>query len=336
MIERVRKANGGGAYFNAPATDVKFFSTGCKVLDLALGGGWAENRIANIIGDRSTGKTLLAIEAAINFARKYPKGKIRYREAEAAFDQGYAKALGMPLHRVDFGKQPLETIEDLFEDLDYSVKHNREPELYICDSLDALSDRSELKRQMDEGTYGAEKAKKLSQLFRRLVRGMANVNITLIIISQVRSKIGVTFGRKWTRSGGRALDFYTSQVLVLAPLGTISRTVNGIKRAVGIEVKAKVDKLKVGGSPFREAQFEISFTYGIDDVWACLSWLKEVGALSELQLTEKTIKNYAKDLTEKPNAEEIKHLHKVVQNQWYRVEASFRPKRGKYESSVNP
>lgn len=42
-------------------------------------------------------------EASANFAMTYPKAKIRYRESEAAFDQAYAAALGMPVDRIDFG-----------------------------------------------------------------------------------------------------------------------------------------------------------------------------------------------------------------------------------------
>ena len=126
MVERAtratrakdRAANGGGGnYFLAPKTDVAFVSSGCHLLNLALGGGWAENRIANIVGDKSSGKTLLAIEACSNFAIKHKKGKIRYRECEAAFSNDYARAIGMPVERVDFGADPIDTVEDLFEDL---------------------------------------------------------------------------------------------------------------------------------------------------------------------------------------------------------------------------
>ena len=43
---------------------IQFFSSGCTILDAALGGGWACGRVANILGESSTGKTLLGIEAA--------------------------------------------------------------------------------------------------------------------------------------------------------------------------------------------------------------------------------------------------------------------------------
>src|SRR6202035_1171122 len=110
MIERVSLKSSakkqGGLYFPTKK-DVEFFSTGCNLLDQALGkrtgGGWAKNRIINIIGDKSTGKTGLAIEACANFARKYPKAIIRYRESESAFDELYSEILGMPLDRIDFG-----------------------------------------------------------------------------------------------------------------------------------------------------------------------------------------------------------------------------------------
>src|ERR1700679_3730374 len=122
-MKRIRVKNTeGGNYFAAPKTSIEFISSGSKTLDLALGGGWAEGRIANVIGDRSSGKTLLMIEASANFIKKHPNGRIKYREAEAAFDIPYAQALNMPIESVDFGNGLFETIEDLFEDLTATLK----------------------------------------------------------------------------------------------------------------------------------------------------------------------------------------------------------------------
>jgi len=329
---RVRIGKGGGGnYFAAPNTSLEFIPSGCKVLDLALGGGWVENRIINIVGDKSTGKTLLCIEASANFARKYPKGKILYREAEAAFDPGYAKAIGMPIDRVDSDK-PLETVEDLFEDLTEVVKNAKGPVLYICDSLDALSDRAEVVRDMDQGSYGAEKAKKLSQLFRRLIRLMANKQVTMIIVSQVRDKIGLSFGRKTTRSGGKALDFYASQVVYLAHIGILARVVSNRKLPSGVIVRAKLDKNKVG-LPFREAQFQIMFGYGIDDVTACVEYIKEIGALKQADIKESEIKGYSRRLMRGSAEDELyetDRLRKFVEKRWYEIEKSLLPQRTKY------
>jgi recombination protein RecA len=334
MVKRERLNGGGGNYFAAPKTNIEFIKSGSKLLDLALGGGWAEDRIANVVGDKSTGKTLLCIEAAANFAHKYPKGRIRYRESEAAFDKGYAAALGMPVERIDFGEGKMETVEDLFEDLTSIISRAKQKELVIVDSLDALSDRSEMEREIDEGSYGANKAKKMSELFRRLTQKMNNKAVTLIIVSQVRDKIGVTFGAKHSRTGGRALDFYASQVLMLAHLSRIVVTRKGIKRATGVRVLGKLDKNKVS-LPFREAEFSINFGYGINDPQACIEWLKatKVFKAKEFGLTEDEAKNVLPVLHDMTRIEEtvlMEELHAAVHQRWYEIEQDLMPKRAKY------
>src|SRR5487761_2481019 len=143
--------------------NLKFVSTGCALLDEVLGGGYVLGRVVNLVGDKSTGKTLLAIEASANFLKRYPKGIVRYAEAEAAFDNDYAAALGLPVERVEFA-DTIFTVEDFFEALEKmldALKDN--PCLYILDSLDALSDRAELERDIDAGTYGGNKPKQIGQ-----------------------------------------------------------------------------------------------------------------------------------------------------------------------------
>jgi recombination protein RecA len=301
----------GGLYFGAPRSDLSFIPTGSKTLDLALGGGWARRRIANILSDKAVGKTLLAIEACANFSIVEPKGKIRYREAESAFDPQYAAALGFPLDRVDFGDGIIETVEDVFEDLEKVITGAKGPELYVIDSLDALSDRSEMDRAIDKGTYGASKAKLLSQLFRRLVRNLAEKDITLLVVSQIRENIDAgLFAKKYTRSGGKALDFYCSQVLYLSQIEKLKKTIKGVTRVTGTRVKAVVEKNKIS-LPYREAEFQILFGYGINDKAACLDYLKQAGI------------DVDKDET-------LSTIHKLVESSWYEIENRFLVTERKY------
>lgn len=344
MIERVRIGAGatprhqvtsGGAYFAGPKTNVPTFSSGCKMLDLALGGGWAERRISNVIGDRSTGKTLIAIEASANFILKYPRGKVLYREAESAFDESYAGSLGMPLTNVDFGV-PVETVEDMFEDLDDVCKKQSEV-FYVCDSLDALSDREEMKRDIDEGSYRTGKSKMLSEMFRRITSQMANAHVTLMIISQVRDNIGVMMGPKTKRSGGRALDFYSSQTIMLSQIEILKRTVGGISRATGINVRAKCIKNKIS-MPYREALFDITFGYGIDDLVACVDFLVEVKDTDDLgfKAADKSgLAKYISKAAKLDNAEykkELGFVRKLAEYHWYEIEKRMFPTRSKYGS----
>ena len=236
-------AKRAGAAKGTPAP-VTFLPSGCTTLDCALGGGWAERRVVNIVGDKSSGKTLLVFEAAANFLINMEGGRVQYDECESAFDPRYLANLGVPIDRINFAER-LNTVEDMFDSLNDSIKR-KVPTLEIVDSLDALSDKAEMDREFGDATYGTGKARDLSKLFRMLVRDMERSHLTLMIVSQVRSRIGMSFGRQTTRAGGRALDFYASQVVYLQHTSTINRTINNVKRPVSYDITAKVDKNKVG------------------------------------------------------------------------------------------
>lgn len=330
----VRKSDSSGNYFATPNEHLRFIPTGSTMLNLALGGGWVEGRVSNIIGDKSTGKTLQCIEACANFAAKYPKGKVRYRESESAFDNAYAKALGFPIERIDFGGH-MRTVEDFFKDMQKIIAGSKTDELVILDSLDALSDDAELARDVGEGSYGTGKAKMLSEMFRRLIADMENKRVTLIIVSQVRDNIGA-FGlqRKWTRSGGKALDFYASQVVVLANTGRLTQTILGQKRATGIKVKASIDKNKVG-LPYREALYQIRFGYGLDDAQSMVDFLHETKRLKQVDVRPDEVKGFLNYLLELPREEmdrEMANLTKVCTETWYEIEQRTLTSRSKYGS----
>jgi recombination protein RecA len=296
----------GGLFFSSPKTHLSFVSSGCAVLDCVLGGGWPLGRMANLVGDKSTGKTLLAIEAFANFRRQFPDGKMAYCETEAAFDDEYARALGLDMEGVH--RPDVSTVEDLFEDLLTFIKRPG-PGIYVVDSLDALSDKAEQERKISDSTYGASKPKQLGQLFRRLIKPLERSQTLVLIISQVRDNIGVAFGEKHTRSGGKALDFYASQILWLANIGQVKKTINKITRTVGVNIRAKCKKNKIG-MPFRECEFKIVFGYGIDDKAASRDFLAACGKKAPL----------THDST-----------REAVQAAWFEIEKAFLPKGRKYE-----
>lgn len=327
----VKKPN----YFAAPKTHIQFVHSGCTVLDCALGGGWPLGRMANIVGDKSTAKTALATEALINFRRQYPSGVAAYRETEAAYDRSYAAAMGLPVDEIDFGDKPLDTVEDFARDMDDFVERQQKqdaPGIYILDSLDSLSDEAEMKRDIGENTYGGSKPKQLGAFFRTRVRKIEASKVLVLIVSQVRDNIGAMFGEKHKRSGGKAMDFYASQVLWLAHIKTLKRTVNKVERPVGVTIRGKVKKNKVA-LPFRECDFDFMFGYGVEDLTASANWLASVGKLSEIDLKDSELKAYLKEMAgagdEEYHAEQAK-VADAVRKAWQDVEETFMPSRRKY------
>lgn len=319
----------GGDYF--PPAGEGILPSGCTILDLVLGGGYPLGRFTNIVGDKSTGKTLLAIEAVANFHRKYPDAPICYNETEAAFDEDYARLLGIPIDGIDMVVD-CDTIEGLFQNIMDFVKKVPDggPALYIIDSFDALSDKAEMESEFDKGSYGMAKAKGASKMFRQLVRPLAEKNILLIVVSQVRANVGVTFGSQHTRSGGRALDFYASQVLWLAHKKRIEKQVRGVKMAVGVEVVAQAKKNKIG-MPFRKCEFPILFGYGIDDAQASVDYLKSIKSLDKHFTVEERATLSRMNVVDNIVSTEIQNrLSDHVKREWQSIEASVRPARGKY------
>lgn len=324
------------SYFaSKESKNLEWVSSGCSLMDCVLGGGYVLGRMVNIVGDKSTGKTLLAIEASANFKRSYPDGVIRYTETEAAFDEGYAEALGMPTGCVDFATG-IRTVEEFFEDLEKTLKElNGRPGLYILDSLDALSDKAEQERKIDDGSYGGSKPKKLGELFRRMVKQIEESRLLLVVISQIRDKIGVTFGERHTRSGGKALDFYASHIIWLHELQKLKRTISNVERVYGISIRAKCKKNKVG-LPFRECDMPIIFGYGVDDLTAGVEWLLEIkrdDLVAELGMSKAGYKVRINNLRSKGGAEAAElrsRIASVVRSEWEKIETSFLPAAKKY------
>lgn len=319
---------------------LQFIGSGSAVMDSVLGGGWCLGRVANIVGDRSSGKTLLAIEACANFHKSFPQGVIRYAESESAFDEMYAEALGMPVQAVDFGHDTsMRTVEDWYNDmvsfLDARQKDGK-PGLYILDSFDALSDDAEMGREIDKGSFGAQKAKKSGELFRKLVDRIETLDVLLIVVSQIREKLNVTFGETKTRSGGKALDFYASHIVWLAEIGKLKKTIGGVERIIGVNVKVNCKKNKVG-LPFRTCTYPIIFGYGVDDLTANVEWLLEVGReellKEEVGMSKAGYKVRITNLRDKggDDVREIRtKLNALVKQEWQKIEQGFLPKSRKY------
>lgn len=314
------------------ASSAAFFPSGSTLLDLANDGGWGVGTVTNIVGDKSSGKTLLGIEACANFARLYDVADIRYAEAESAFNIDYARSIGLPRAVIPSEVGEIRTIEDFAKDFEAFLKERdgKRPCLYILDSLDALSDDTEAESEIGTATYGTKKARMMSELFRRFMALSSEKLCSLIIISQIRDKIGVTFGETKTRSGGRALDFYASQIVWLAEVKKISRVVSSVPRVTGVQVLARNKKNKLG-LPFREAEFTMLFNYGIDDERSMLDWLKKHKALPE-SLDEYNRKiDQARQAQDRQAVDAMRQtLANACRAKWEDIEAALAPPMSKY------
>ena len=278
------------------ATQVMFAPTGADVLDLVVGGGEGKGypfgKIINFVGDKSSGKTFLAIEVIAACFHKYGEKNLKwlYDDCESGFSFNTERLYGFqiipPLLE---DRRRSSTVEDAYVNIREFAEGLKKNQLgiYVVDSLDGLKSRESnnraderYKRAIDErkgkvvktklaGTMGVEKPKYLSQeFFPKLSEIIENTNCLLIIISQVRQNIDPMSFEKYVRNGGKAMDFYCHTVLWLANISKIKNK----GRATGVVVKAKTTKSKTP-RPYRECFFELKFDYGLDNTATCVDFL---------------------------------------------------------------
>lgn len=264
------------------------FLTGCKLLDLVVGGnkgvyGFSSGRFINIVGDKSAGKTFLANEIVASAFHKYGSKKFKwvYDDCESGYSfdtesmYGFSVMPDEPIHST--------TVEEAFCNIsDFCGKlKDGQFGIYVLDSLDALTSDEQNeqaeerlkafhnKKEYDKGSYNMGKPRYLSrEFFPQLCSIIEDKNVLVIIISQVRENVDMFSFEKFSRSGGKAMDFYAHTVLWLATCKKILKK----DRPVGVVVKAKVTKSKTP-RPFRECFFSFLYDYGLDSIGTSVDYL---------------------------------------------------------------
>ena len=270
--------------------DAVHFQNGCKLIDLVTGGskgvyGYPSGRIINICGDKSSGKSSLVNEIiAWSYWNYKDKFKWMYADCERGYSFDTEPVYGFQIH-TDESDTPT-TVEEAFYCIDKFAKSLKKDEfgIYVLDSLDALTSDEQDARAEErikaiendkemKGTYGMGKAKYLSQeFFPQLCKTLEDKNILLIIISQIRDNTDMFSFEKYSRSGGKALDFYCHMVIWLATAKKITVEKGEQKAVTGGTNKLKVTKGKVP-RPYRECFYTYYFTFGIDNIATGVDYL---------------------------------------------------------------
>lgn len=312
-----------------------YFKIGVKLIDMVLGGekgvyGEPAGRIINVVGDKSSGKTFVCNEFIANAKWTYgDKFKWMYADCERGYTFDTINMYGFDIHTPE-SDEPT-NVEEAFYCITKFANSLKKDEfgIYVLDSLDALTSDEQDKRaderiatmekgkDFDKGTFGMGKAKYLSQeFFPQLCKVLEDKNILLIIVSQIRDNTDMFSFEKFSRSGGKALDFYCYCVLWLATAKKISIEEGEQKLYLGGTNKLKVTKGKVP-RPYRECFYTFYYQYGIDNISTGVDYLFDIRTKSgDISAPAAKCCEWEKDPNKKQMIpSEIRQW--LIDNKWY-------------------
>ena len=270
--------------------------SGSTLLNLAITGniddGFPQGTVILLVGDSSSGKTFLSLTCCAEavLKRDFDGYAFIYDDVENGcmmdvgrfFGTGVLSRLKAPRY-IDNIPTHSDTAEECYMNILENIKHG--PCIYIVDSLDALSSKAEEKKNTErlkargtaaeakiKGDYGDGKAAINSRRLRAVARAARNNGSIVVLIAQTRDNIDPFSFETRTRSGGRALKFYSHVELWSSVGGRAKQTVRGQEVIVGIRSLIRVKKNRITGREW-DVEVPIYYDYGIDDIGGMIDFL---------------------------------------------------------------
>lgn len=251
-------------------SEINVISTGSIFLDCVLGsGGYPDNRIMEIYGPPSAGKTSMALQ----FMSQYIKERGYdtppcFIDLERTTSLQLVESMGIDSSKVIFCYP--DTAEEALE-MAINLGNTGKVGFIVFDSIDAAQAEADVKRDMSSKGVG-ELARLLSKSMRTLSKVADNNNVCYIFINQIRMNIGVMYGNPEVTSGGNALPFYSSLRLRVS-----SRPSPNNPKTLSMKIKVAKNKLAPGQNA--TAEFEFICAKGIEPYNDLISYAKSLGIL---------------------------------------------------------
>lgn len=273
----------------------EFLDSGLTLLNLGLTGnpfaGFKKGSYVSVVGDSMTGKSLFLFQVFAEAANdeKFDDYDLLFDNPEDGVHIDITDMYGekvasrvKPLHEEDGTAVASSTVEEMYSRTRRHVK--RGPCIVCVDSNDALSTMAEQKKELEiddavdsgkdtKGIMTDGKARANSAGLRSLQTVLKRSGSLFFMISQTRENLGSAFAGK-TRSGGKALRFYSQAEIWFTTVKTLKKSVRGKDREIGQLVEIAIKKTRTSSTKWK-VTIPLLIDYGFDDVGSCVDWLIE-------------------------------------------------------------
>lgn len=254
-------------------------SSGCLKIDVDTGGGWPLGRIVEIYGPESAGKTHLVNSTMAEITNKPKNNQVLLADEEGSFEEDWVAKTGVILSNVTVTKSDCAE-----ESLDASELATQSGtfDCIAVDSVAALIPKDEADEEISKQFY-ALTARLVNKFCRKLYRALRIVSRDhgklplILIINQLRTKVGVVFGNPETTPGGNAVKFAASVRVELRRKEVLGEVVEGYW---GQDVNYTIVKNKTA-PPMRKGTYRMhvagKYAGRIDNHHALLEYGIEMG-----------------------------------------------------------
>jgi recombination protein RecA len=265
IIARIRNRYGEqSANLGSEEPPVGRISTRSLELDYITGGGIPIGRWSRFYGPSSSGKSIKCWHVA---AEAQAMGKVvAYYNAEKQFTDDFARKQGVDTDKLILIQGTI--IENIGEIMEGNMD---DIDVHIIDSCSSCITRTELADGLNEKEYYAIRARKWAQQFAFVNERFDQNRHVIILVDQVRTKIGGGPATVYEPPGGKYMEhvssmtvefaqssklWYDSDGLLEDKRNTRQKTLSGGTEADGVTIQATVRKSRVC-RPFRVARMKL-------------------------------------------------------------------------------
>jgi len=304
-------------------SDVKVIPTGIDLLDTVMGGGVPLGKLVAMTGGAGSGKSTAAVQYVVGFQKYDPRALGIYIDVEQAINMQRLVDLGCDPKRTKLISKTI-TMEDIASIIkgiiSYKIKNKLldVPYIVIWDSESVTPTKKSLEAEEMAKVMG-EHSRTLGFIMNQLIPIIAEANVTLVVIQQLRSKIvanpyapqanELNYGSDQKATGGSVMQYYPFNLCTSRNRGDVDYDMMGIR---GFKTEIKFVKNK-NFAPKVPIQVVLDYATGLSDFWTKEHLIRESKGFTSGSKT--SLENY----------KEFKFARRDIKN-LYDTDETFRQK----------